>query len=236
MLITVSGLHVAYGAVQVLHGIDIEAAQGEVLSIIGANGAGKTTLLKTIAGVVGSTSGEIVYEGKSITNGRSDRIVRMGIALVPEGRRVFPALTVHENLELGAYTVRNRRLKKDLLDLVLQTFPKLRERVWQHAGTLSGGEQQMLAVGRAVMANPRLLLLDEPSMGLSPLMTKEIFSLIRKINTEKGITMILVEQNAHMALEFSHRTYVLENGRIVMFGDSSKVKSDPAVVAAYFGG
>jgi branched-chain amino acid transport system ATP-binding protein len=236
MLIKVSGLQVAYGAVQVLHGIDIEAAQGEVLSIIGANGAGKTTLLKTIAGVVRSASGEIVYEEKNITKERSDRIVRMGIALVPEGRRVFPALTVHENLELGAYTVRDRKLKKDLLDLVLQTFPKLRERVWQHAGTLSGGEQQMLAVGRAVMANPRLLLLDEPSMGLSPLMTQEIFSLIRKINTEKGITMILVEQNAHMALEFSHRTYVLENGKIVMSGDSSKVKSDPAVVAAYFGG
>lgn len=236
MLIRVSGLHVAYGAVQVLHGISIDAGQGEVLSIIGANGAGKTTLLKTIAGVVKSTSGEISYNGKDITKERPDRIVRLGIALVPEGRRVFPALTVHDNLELGAYTVRNRRLKKELLDLVMETFPKLRERVWQHAGTLSGGEQQMLAVGRAVMANPQALLLDEPSMGLSPLMTQEIFSLIRTINLEKGITMILVEQNAHMALEFAHRTYVLENGRIVLSGDSSEIKSNPAVVAAYFGG
>jgi branched-chain amino acid transport system ATP-binding protein len=146
MLIEVSGLQVAYGAVHVLHGIDVEASRGEVLSIIGANGAGKTTLLKTIAGVVKSISGQITYEGRNITNERSDRIVRMGIALVPEGRRVFPALTVHDNLELGAYTIRDRKLKKGLLDLVLQTFPKLRERVWQHAGTLSGGEQQMLAV------------------------------------------------------------------------------------------
>jgi branched-chain amino acid transport system ATP-binding protein len=236
MMIQVSGLRAAYGAVEVLHGVDVEAGQGEVLSIIGANGAGKTTLLKTIAGVVKATSGEVVYDGKGITNERSDRIVRMGIALVPEGRRVFPDLTVRDNLRLGAYTLKSRKLKKDLADLVLQTFPKLRQRLWQHAGTLSGGEQQMLAVGRAVMANPRLLLLDEPSMGLSPLMTQEIFSLIRKINAEKGITMILVEQNAHMALEFSHRTYVLENGAIVMSGDSSKVKSDPAVLAAYFGG
>lgn len=236
MLIEVSGLRVAYGAVEALHGIDVKADQGQVLSIIGANGAGKTTLLKTIAGILRSTSGNIIYEGKNIANERSDRIVRMGIALVPEGRRVFPDLTVLENLKLGAYTVKERKLRRDLLDLVLQTFPKLRERVWQHAGTLSGGEQQMLAVGRAVMANPRLLLLDEPSMGLSPLMTQEIFSLIRKINAQKGITMILVEQNAHMALEFSNRTYVLENGTIVMSGDSYKVKSDPAVVAAYFGG
>jgi branched-chain amino acid transport system ATP-binding protein len=159
MLIRVSGLRVAYGAIEVLHGVSIEAARGEVLSIIGANGAGKTTLLKAIAGVVKSGSGEIVYDAKNLTNERSDRIVRMGIALVPEGRRVFPALTVLDNLKLGAYTVRNRRLRRDLLDLVLQTFPKLRERVWQHAGTLSGGEQQMLAVGRAIMANPRLLLL-----------------------------------------------------------------------------
>jgi len=236
MLIKVSGLHVAYGNVTVLHGVDVEAAQGEVLSIIGANGAGKTTLLKTIAGILRPTSGEIIYGGKNITNERPHRILRFGIALVPEGRRVFPDLTVRENLALGAYTITDRKLKKQLRDLVLETFPKLRERLWQHAGTLSGGEQQMLAVGRAVMANPQLLLLDEPSMGLSPLMTQEIFSLIRTINVEKNITMILVEQNAHMALEFSHRTYVLENGSIVMSGPSSKVKSDPAVVAAYFGG
>lgn len=236
MLIKVAGLRVAYGAIEVLHGIALEAAQGDVLSIIGANGAGKTTLLKAIAGVIRPNSGEIAYDGKSITNERSDRIVKMGIALVPEGRRVFPALTVLDNLKLGAYTLKNRKLRRDLLDLVLQTFPRLRERVWQHAGTLSGGEQQMLAVGRAIMANPRLLLLDEPSMGLSPLMTQEIFSLIRKINAEKEITMILVEQNAHTALEFSNRAYVLENGTIVMSGESAKIRCDPAVAAAYFGG
>ena len=217
------------------HGISLEVNEGEILSIVGANGAGKTTLLKTISGLLRPESGDISYRGKNITGERPDRLVQMGICMVPEGRRVFPNLSVKENLELGAYTVSRRRLRQQLFELALHTFPKLKERLSQDAGTLSGGEQQMLAVGRALMGNPQLLLLDEPSMGLSPIITKEIFSLIRKINAEKGISMILVEQNAHIALEHSHRTYVLETGRVIMEGLSNVVKCDPAVIEAYLG-
>jgi branched-chain amino acid transport system ATP-binding protein len=218
-----------------LHGVSLEVNEGEILSIVGANGAGKTTLLKTVSGLLRPESGDINYRGKNITGERPDRLVQMGICMVPEGRRVFPNLSVKENLELGAYAVSRRRLRQQLFDLTLHTFPKLKERLLQDAGTLSGGEQQMLAVGRALMGNPKLLLLDEPSMGLSPIITKEIFSLIRNINTEKGISMILVEQNAHMALEHSQRTYVLETGRVVMEGLSNIVKRDPAVIEAYLG-
>jgi branched-chain amino acid transport system ATP-binding protein len=235
MLMSISGLNVSYGAIRAIHGVSLEVHEGEILSIIGANGAGKTTLLKTITGLLRPESGEIEYRGKSISRERPDRLVQMGICMVPEGRRVFPDLTVKENLELGGYSVKSRQMREELFNLSLQTFPRLRERLTQHAGTLSGGEQQMLAVGRALMANPRLLLLDEPSMGLSPIITKEIFSLIRTINREKRISMMLVEQNAHMALEHSHRTYVLETGKVVMEGISSQVKCDPAVVEAYFG-
>lgn len=231
----ISHLYVRYGSLRALHGVSLEVNEGEILSIIGANGAGKTTLLKTIAGLLRPESGDIDYRGRNISKERPDRLVQMGICTVPEGRRVFPNLSVRENLELGAYTVTQRRLRQQLFDLTLHTFPKLRERLSQHAGTLSGGEQQMLAVGRALMGNPQLLLLDEPSMGLSPIITKEIFSLIRTINAEKGISMILVEQNAHVALEHSHRTYVLETGRVVMEGLSNVVKCDPAVVEAYLG-
>ncbi len=235
MLMHISHLYVRYGSLRALHGISLEMHEGEILSIIGANGAGKTTLLKTISGLLRPESGDIIYRGRNINRERSDRLVRMGICMVPEGRRIFPALSVKENLELGAYTVSRRSLRQQLFDLTLHTFPKLKERLSQHAGTLSGGEQQMLAVGRALMGNPQLLLLDEPSMGLSPIITKEIFSLVKTINTEKGISMILVEQNAHMALEHSHRTYVLETGRVVMEGASDVVKCDPAVIEAYLG-
>jgi branched-chain amino acid transport system ATP-binding protein len=235
MLMSISHLYVRYGSLRALHGVSLEVNEGEILSIVGANGAGKTTLLKTISGLLRPESGDINYRGKNITRERPDRLVRMGICTVPEGRRVFPNLSVKENLELGAYTVGRRRLRQQLFDLALHTFPKLKERLSQDAGTLSGGEQQMLAVGRALMGNPQLLLLDEPSMGLSPIITKEIFSLIRKINAEKGISMILVEQNAHIALEHSHRTYVLETGRVVMEGLSDVVKRDPAVIEAYLG-
>lgn len=235
MLMSISGLNVSYGSIRAIHGVSLEVHEGEILSIIGANGAGKTTLLKTVTGLLRPESGEIHYRGKSIGRERPDRLVQMGICMVPEGRRVFPDLTVKENLELGGYSVRSRHLRQELFDLSLHTFPRLRERLTQHAGTLSGGEQQMLAVGRALMANPRLLLLDEPSMGLSPIITREIFSLIRTINAEKRISMMLVEQNAHMALEHSHRTYVLETGKVVMEGISSQVKCDPAVVEAYLG-
>jgi branched-chain amino acid transport system ATP-binding protein len=234
MLMTVHSLRVTYGIIKALHDVSIKVNEGEILSIIGANGAGKSTLLRTIAGIVRPTSGEIEYEGKRITRERPDRIVRLGIAMVPEGRQVFPQLTVKENLEVGGHTLRSRALKKELFDLSLATFPRLKERLKQDAGTLSGGEQQMLAVARALMSNPRLLLLDEPSMGLSPIMTREIFSLIRGVN-EKGISIILVEQNAHIALAYSQRTYVLETGRIIMEGESATVKSDPAILAAYFG-
>ena len=231
----ISHLCVRYGSLRALHGVSLEVNEGEILSIIGANGAGKTTLLKTVSGLLRPESGDISYRGRNINKERPDRLVQMGICMVPEGRRVFPNLSVKENLELGAYTVSRRRLRQQLFDLTLHTFPKLKERLSQHAGTLSGGEQQMLAVGRALMGNPQLLLLDEPSMGLSPIITKEIFSLIRNINTEKGISMILVEQNAHMALEHSHRTYVLETGRVVMEGLSNVVKCNPAVIEAYLG-
>jgi branched-chain amino acid transport system ATP-binding protein len=231
----ISHLCVRYGSLRALHGISLEVNEGEILSIIGANGAGKTTLLKTVSGLLRPESGDISYRGRNINKERPDRLVQMGICMVPEGRRVFPNLSVKENLELGAYTVSRRRLRQQLLDLTLHTFPKLKERLSQHAGTLSGGEQQMLAVGRALMGNPQLLLLDEPSMGLSPIITKEIFSLIRSVNAEKNISMILVEQNAHVALEHSHRTYVLETGRVVMEGLSNVVKCDPAIVEAYLG-
>ena len=235
MLMRISHLYVRYGSLRALHGVSLEVNEGEILSIVGANGAGKTTLLKTVSGLLRPESGDISYRGRNINKERPDRLVQMGICMVPEGRRVFPNLSVKENLELGAYTVSRRRLRQQLLDLTLHTFPKLKERLSQHAGTLSGGEQQMLAVGRALMGNPQLLLLDEPSMGLSPIITKEIFSLIRNINAEKNISMILVEQNAHVALEHSHRTYVLETGRVVMEGLSNVVKCDPAVVEAYLG-
>ena len=231
----ISHLFVRYGSIRALHDVSLEVNEGEILSIIGANGAGKTTLLKAISGLLRPESGDINYRGRNVNKERPDRLVQMGICTVPEGRRVFPNLSVKENLELGAYSLNRRHLRQQLFDLTLHTFPKLRERLSQHAGTLSGGEQQMLAVGRALMGNPQLLLLDEPSMGLSPIITKEIFSLIRMINTEKGISMILVEQNAHIALEHSHRTYVLETGRVVMEGRSDVVKRDPAVIEAYLG-
>jgi branched-chain amino acid transport system ATP-binding protein len=235
MLMKIIDLQVRYGAVKAIDGLNIEVQKGEILSVVGANGAGKTSLLKTITGILRPSMGTIEYQGKNIARTRPDRIVRLGICLVPEGRRIFPDLTVRENLELGGYAVNGRRLKKELFELTLHTFPRMKERLKQAAGTLSGGEQQMLAVGRALMGNPQLLLLDEPSMGLSPIVTREIFSLIQKVNLEKGISMVLVEQNANLALDFSHRAYVLETGRVVMEGESATVKCDPAVIDAYLG-
>jgi branched-chain amino acid transport system ATP-binding protein len=235
MLLRIVDLTVNYGAIKAIDNIGLEVGQGEILSVVGANGAGKSTLLKTIVGIVKPLAGEIELEGRAIKGLRPDKIVKLGITMVPEGRRVFSDLSVRENLELGGYALSDKELTKELFNLILATFPRLSERLKQHAGTLSGGEQQMLAMGRALMGNPRLLLLDEPSMGLSPKMTQEIFSLIRRINDSKGISMILVEQNAHMALEHSQRTYVLENGRIVLSGASSDLRHDPRVVEAYLG-
>lgn len=234
-MLRISNLHVAYGAIKALDGVTVEVFEGEILSIIGANGAGKSTLLKTVAGILKPTSGDVAFKGRIITKERPDRIMRLGICMVPEGRRIFPDLSVKENLDIGAYTLKSRELKHSLFDMVVATFPRLKERLRQHAGTLSGGEQQMLALGRALMGNPELLLLDEPSMGLSPIMTREIFSLIEKINTEKGIAIVLVEQNAHMALDYSHRSYVLETGQVVMQGRSSEVKCNPEIIEAYLG-
>jgi branched-chain amino acid transport system ATP-binding protein len=235
MLMNIEGLKVNYGAIRALDHIDLEVMRGEILSVIGANGAGKSTLLKTIAGIIKPVAGTITFNGTSINGLRPDKVVRMGITMVPEGRRIFPDLTVKENLELGGYAISDHGLKEELFDLILTTFPRIKERMKQHAGTLSGGEQQMLAMGRALMGNPKLLLLDEPSMGLSPIITREIFSLIRLINQEKGIAMILVEQNAHMALEHSERAYVLENGRVTMHGPSAEIKSNKGIVEAYLG-
>lgn len=235
MLMSVSRLSVAYGAIGALDDVSVDVDRGEIVSIIGANGAGKSTLLRTVAGLLRPTAGTITFKGKEITRERPDRIVRQGICMVPEGRRIFPELTVRENLELGAHTVKGRAVRHSLMSMVLDTFPRMRERLGQHAGTLSGGEQQMLALGRALMGDPEILLLDEPSMGLSPLITQETFSLIRKINAEKRISIVLVEQNAGMALDCSNRAYVLETGRVVMKGTSEQIKCDPAVVEAYLG-
>jgi len=234
-LMKTEGIQVNYGAIKALENVALEVYPGEILSVIGANGAGKSTLLKTITGIIKPVAGTIMFEGTAIHGLRPDKIVRLGITMVPEGRRVFPDLTVKENLELGGYAIANHALKNDLFSLIMTTFPRMKDRLKQHAGTLSGGEQQMLAMGRALMGNPKLLLLDEPSMGLSPIITREIFSLIRLINKEKGISMILVEQNAHMALEHSERTYVLENGRVAMHGLSAEIKSNPGVIEAYLG-
>ena len=234
-ILSVKGLGVRYGAISALSGINIEAHEGEVLSIIGANGAGKSTLLKTIMGFVKPVSGEIFFNGKPMKGMKTSSIVRMGITMVPEGRRIFPDLTVRENLELGGFAVRDKNIKGEVHGLIMSTFPRLEERMHQHAGTLSGGEQQMLAMGRALMSHPRLLLLDEPSMGLSPIVTREIFALIRRINAERKITLILVEQNAHMALEHSNRTYVMENGTITMEGTTEQIKGDQRIVEAYLG-
>jgi branched-chain amino acid transport system ATP-binding protein len=235
VLIKIQGLKVNYGAIKAIDDVTIEVERGEILSIIGANGAGKSTLLKTITGIIKPLAGSIEFEERRIHGLKPDKIVRLGITMVPEGRRIFPDLTVRENLELGGYSISDKHLKRELHDLIIATFPRIKERMKQLAGTLSGGEQQMLAMGRALMGNPKLLLLDEPSMGLSPIITKEIFLLIRLINKEKGISMMLIEQNAHMALEHSHRTYILENGRVAMHGTSSEMKCNPGVVEAYLG-
>jgi len=235
MLIKIEGLTVNYGAIRAIDNASLGVMPGEILSVIGANGAGKSTLLKTITGIIKPVAGTITFDGSVIQGVRPDKIVKLGITMVPEGRRIFPDLTVKENLELGGYAISDHALKEELFNLIMTTFPRIKERLKQHAGTLSGGEQQMLAMGRALMGNPKLLLLDEPSMGLSPIITREIFSLIRLINKEKGISMILVEQNAHMALEHSERTYVFENGRITMQGPSKEIKCNTSIIEAYLG-
>jgi branched-chain amino acid transport system ATP-binding protein len=234
-LLNLEDLNVHYGAIWALKGVNLTVGEGEIVSLIGANGAGKSTTLRAISGVVKASSGGISFQGEDITKVPAHDIVKKGIAQVPEGRRVFANLSVLENLELGAYIRRDTKGIKRDLDDVLDRFPRLKERIGQVAGTLSGGEQQMLAIGRALMTRPKLMLLDEPSMGLAPLLVKEIFSIIREIN-EEGTTILLVEQNARMALQVASRAYVLETGRIVLDGSAKELAMNEGVKKAYLGG
>jgi len=229
-------IHTFYGPIEALRGIDIEVKQGEILSLIGNNGAGKSTTLMTISGILKPGAGDIVFEGQSIRGIPPHRIVEMGISQVPEGRRIFPRLTIKENLEMGAYTkfkVQSSEFKVQL-DKIFELFPVLKERQKQPGGTLSGGEQQMLAIGRALMSNPKLLLLDEPSLGLAPIIVSKIFRTIKEINRE-GVTVLLVEQNARLALKLSDRGYVLENGRVALEGKGEELLSNEQVKKAYLG-
>lgn len=233
-MLSVENLQVNYGAIRALHGISLKVEQGEVVTLIGCNGAGKTTTLRAISGIVKSSGGSVQYEGRDITRVKPHELVRLGIAHSPEGRGVFANMTVEENLDLGAYARHDHsEIAKDR-EKGLSLFPRLRERYKQLAGTLSGGEQQMLAMARALMARPRMLLLDEPSLGLAPQVVQTIFQIIREINAA-GTTILLVEQNAHMALKVAHRAYVLEVGEIVMEGDAQKLAESDEVRKAYLG-
>ncbi|MBE3584018.1 MAG: ABC transporter ATP-binding protein [Limnochordaceae bacterium] len=234
-MLTLEGLHVYYGGIHALKGISLMVEEGEIVTLIGANGAGKSTTLRAISGLVRPRSGRILFEQQPLHTLPADRIVRLGITHVPEGRRVFASLSVRENLQLGAYSRRDRGEITADLHRVYELFPRLGERQNQSAGTLSGGEQQMLAIGRALMARPRLLLLDEPSMGLAPLLVMEIFRIIKEIN-HGGTTILLVEQNANQALRVAHRAYVLQSGEIVREGPAAEVAQDPEVRRAYLGG
>ncbi|MGZ0086966.1 ABC transporter ATP-binding protein [Caldibacillus thermoamylovorans] len=234
-MLNVNGIDVFYGNIHALKGVSLEVNKGEIVTLIGANGAGKTTLLKTISGLLKPKNGDIVYEGASIAGKAAQWIVKQGISHVPEGRRVFANMTVEENLELGAFLRKDKDGIQQDFAKVFQLFPRLEERRKQLAGTLSGGEQQMLAIGRALMARPKLLLLDEPSMGLAPLLVKTIFRIIQEINAS-GTTILLVEQNAHMALSIADRAYVLESGRVVLSGTAAELQASEQVKQAYLGG
>lgn len=234
-MLKVDGIDVYYGNIQALKGVSLEVNEGEIVTLIGANGAGKSTLLKTLSGLLRAKKGKVEYLGQPITKRAAQTIVKSGISHVPEGRRVFSNMSVEENLELGAFLRKDKAgIKKDL-DRVFELFPRLLERRKQSSGTLSGGEQQMLAMGRAIMARPKLLLLDEPSMGLAPLMVQNIFNIIKEIN-DAGTTILLVEQNAHMALSIANRAYVIETGKVVLSGDAKELQSSDEVRAAYLGG
>ena len=234
MLLKVKDLNVYYGAIHALKGVSFEVNEGEIVTLIGANGAGKSTTLKTVSGILRSKTGSIEFEGEDITKLPPHKLPSLGVAHVPEGRRIFQQLTVKENLEMGAYTRPASEIKPSIED-VFKRFPRLEERKNQVAGTLSGGEQQMLAMGRALMCRPKLMMLDEPSMGLSPLLVQQIFDIIKELN-EQGTTILLVEQNAKMALSIADRAYVLETGKIVMQGDAKAMLSDESVKKAYLGG
>ena len=234
-MLTIENLHVSYGAIHAIKGIDLRVKAGEIVSLIGANGAGKTTILHTVTGLIPASEGTILYDGEDLRKVPPAKIVSMGLAHVPEGRHVFTRMTVKENLYMGAFSRKAKPadLAQDL-DRVYASFPRLKEREKQLAGTLSGGEQQMLATGRAMMSRPRMIVMDEPSMGLSPLLVREVFHIIEKMHDE-GITVLLVEQNAKMALSIADRAYVLETGRIAMEGDAEDLINDPRVKKAYLG-
>ncbi len=231
-MLKVTDLAVSYGAIEAIHGVSLEVHDGEIVSLIGANGAGKTTILRTISGLKKADKGEINFDGADLIKTEPSKIINLKLAHVPEGRHIFAQMTVEENLEMGAFTD-GKDMAANMAD-VFERFPRLKERKKQLAGTLSGGEQQMLAVGRALMAKPKMILMDEPSMGLSPLLVKEIFSIIREVN-KKGITILLVEQNAKMALSVSNRAYVMETGKITIEGNAKDLLRDDRVKKAYLG-
>ncbi len=233
-MLEVSDLHVHYGMIEAIKGIDFHVNQGEVIALIGANGAGKTTILHTVSGLLKASSGTVLFEEKNITKLRGHKIVSLGMAHVPEGRRVFAQLSVYDNLIMGAYTRNNKQEIEDTLQVVYSRFPRLEERKKQMAGTLSGGEQQMLAMGRALMSHPSIILMDEPSMGLSPIFVNEIFDIIKEVSAA-GTTVLLVEQNAKKALEIADRAYVLETGKIVLEGNAKELMNDDGIRKAYLG-
>lgn len=235
-MLEIKNLTVSYGVITALHGISLSVQSGSIVTLIGSNGAGKTTTLKTISGLLKPKSGEIFYNGKNIAGLPPHEIVARGLSHVPEGRMIFSNLTVLENLQMGAYLVRDKKVVRRELEFVFAMFPRLKEREQQIAGTLSGGEQQMLAIGRALMSQPKFLMLDEPSLGLAPLLVKTIFEKIVEINRERGLTILLVEQNANRALEISNFGYVLETGKITLQGDSGSLRQNSQVKNAYLGG
>ncbi len=235
-MLSIEGLAVSYGAIRALHGISLSVPEGAIVTLIGGNGAGKSTTLRTVSGLIRPQSGTITWCGERIDGMAPHRIVQRGLCHVPEGRMVFANLSVRENLAMGAYLVRDAAAVRRERDFVLEMFPRLAERESQLAGTLSGGEQQMLAIGRALMGAPRLLMFDEPSLGIAPLLVKSIFARIREINQTRGITMLLVEQNANLALEIASRGYVLESGELILQDDSAALRADPRVRSAYLGG
>jgi branched-chain amino acid transport system ATP-binding protein len=235
-MLEIKNLEVSYGAISALHGISLSVPAGGIVTLIGSNGAGKTTTLKTVSGLLKPKAGEIFHDGKNIAGLPPHEIVKRGLSHVPEGRMVFANLSVRENLQMGAYLVRDRKVVRQELDFVFATFPRLQEREAQIAGTLSGGEQQMLAIGRALMARPKFLMLDEPSLGLAPLLVKTIFEKVVEVNRERGLTILLVEQNANRALEISSLGYVIETGNITLRGASAELRQNPQVQRAYLGG
>jgi branched-chain amino acid transport system ATP-binding protein len=234
-MLRLENVHTFYGNIEALKGVSIDVAQGQIVTIIGANGAGKSTLLMTICGSPKAAAGRIVYEGQEINRLATYDIVKLGISQAPEGRRIFPRMTVYENLQMGAVPNGGRFFEQDV-EKVFTLFPRLKERLHQRGGTLSGGEQQMLAIGRALLARPRMLLLDEPSLGIAPILVQQIFQAIVRINKEEGLTILLVEQNAYQALKIAHRGYVLATGRVIMAGTGGELLANPEIRAAYLEG